>query len=137
MKSSANAIWKGKGIDGTGSITTKSNILHNVPYSYKTRFQGREVGTSPEELIAAAHAGCFAMKLAFVIESDSLVAQELDVNCEVTLDAGVITKAVLKLKARIPGITKEKFDEMVANAGQNCPVSKLLNAQVIVEAELL
>jgi osmotically inducible protein OsmC len=137
MKSSANAIWKGKGIDGTGSISTKSNVLHNIPYSYKTRFQGRETGTSPEELIAAAHAGCFAMKLAFLIESETLAAEELNVNCEVTLEAGAITKAVLKLKARIPGITKEKFDGLVANAGQNCPVSKLLNAQVIVEAELL
>jgi osmotically inducible protein OsmC len=137
MKSSANAIWKGKGIDGTGSITTKSDVLHSIPYSYKTRFQGREVGTSPEELIAAAHAGCFAMKLAFIIESETLVAEELNVNCEVSLEAGIITKAVLKLKARVPGITKEKFDGMVANAGQNCPVSKLLNAQVIVEAELL
>jgi lipoyl-dependent peroxiredoxin len=137
MKSSANAIWKGKGIDGTGSITTKSNVLHNIPYSYKTRFQGREVGTSPEELVAAAHAGCFAMKLAFLMENEGFVPEEMNVNCDVTLEAGAITTASLTLKAKIPGINKGKFDDLVTNAGQNCPISKLLNTKISVSAELL
>jgi lipoyl-dependent peroxiredoxin len=137
MKSNAMAVWQGKGIDGTGSITTRSNVLHAIPYSYKTRFKGRDIGTSPEELIAAAHAGCFAMKLAFLIEAETLAAKELNVNCEVTLDAGVITTAHLTVKAIVPGMNREKFTELVENAGQNCPVSKLMNAKVSVTAELV
>jgi lipoyl-dependent peroxiredoxin len=137
MKSNATATWQGKGIDGTGSITTKSNILHDVPYSYKTRFKGRDIGTSPEELIAAAHASCFAMKLAFVLESEGFVAKELRASCEITLDAGVITTAHLVLKAIVPGLAKSAFDELVANSGQNCPVSKLMKASVTIDAELL
>ena len=137
MKNNANAVWKGKGIDGTGHVTSKSNILSQAPYSYKTRFEGETNGTNPEELIAAAHASCFAMKLAFVLDAEGFTATELRTECEITLEAGVITSAHLKLKARIPEIDKETFDDIVANSGKNCPISKLFNAKIIIDAELV
>ncbi len=137
MKNNANAVWKGKGIDGTGNVTTKSTILNQAPYSYKTRFEGETTGTNPEELIAAAHASCFAMKLAFVLDAEGFTATELRTECEITLEAGTITNAHLKLKARIPEIDKETFDDIVANSGKNCPISKLFNAKITIDAELV
>lgn len=136
MKNNATAVWQGKGTDGQGRITTKSSVLNNVPYSYKTRFEG-EAGTNPEELIAAAHAACFSMKLAFVLDAEGFTPTELNTNCEINFEAGVITGAHLSLKAKIPGIDKETFDDLVTNSGHNCPVSKVLNITPTISAELL
>jgi lipoyl-dependent peroxiredoxin len=136
MKSNAAAIWRGKGKEGSGSLTTKSKVLNSVPYSYKTRFEGPD-GTNPEEMIAAAHAGCFAMKLSFVTEGAGCVAEELNVNCEITLEAGTITGSHLTLKAKIPGMNKETFDKCVEDASKNCPISKLLNTKITVDATLV
>jgi len=138
MKRSATAVWIGSGKDGKGTLTTQSTTLHNAQYSYKSRFE-EGVGTNPEELIAAAHAGCFAMKLSFVLQGLGIIADSLDVQGEITLDNGVITQSHLILKARIPGITPDQFKAAAEDAKLNCPVSKLLadNSNITLEASLV
>jgi len=135
MKRNATAIWLGTGKEGKGNLTTQSNVLTNTAYSYKSRFE-EGIGTNPEELIAAAHAGCFTMKLSFNVDAAGFLADKLETKCEITLDNGVITNSHLTLRAKIKGISKEKFDELVKDAEKNCPVSKLLKAQISVEAKL-
>lgn len=136
MKRTATAIWNGSGKDGKGTLTTQSNTLNKTQYSYKSRFEDG-VGTNPEELIAAAHAGCFAMKLSFVLQALGITPDILDVQGEVTLDNGAITQSALTLKAKIPGITAAQFKEAAEDAKQNCPVSKLLNTNITLEASLI
>jgi lipoyl-dependent peroxiredoxin len=136
MKRTATAIWNGSGKDGKGTLTTQSNTLNKTQYSYKSRFEDG-VGTNPEELIAAAHAGCFAMKLSFVLQALGITPDSLDVQGEVTLDNGAITQSALTLKAKIPGITAAQFKEATEDAKQNCPVSKLLNTNITLEASLI
>ncbi len=136
MKRTATAIWNGSGKDGKGTLTTQSNTLNKTQYSYKSRFEDG-VGTNPEELIAAAHAGCFAMKLSFVLQALGITPDSLDVQGEVTLDNGAITQSALTLKAKIPGITAAQFKEATEDAKQNCPVSKLLNTNITLQASLV
>jgi osmotically inducible protein OsmC len=136
MKRTATAIWNGSGKDGKGTLTTQSNTLNKTQYSYKSRFE-EGVGTNPEELIAAAHAGCFAMKLSFVLQALGITPDSLDVQGEVTLDNGAITQSALTLKAKIPGITAAQFKEATEDAKQNCPVSKLLNTNITLQASLI
>jgi len=136
MKRTATAIWNGSGKDGKGALTTQSTTLKNTQYSYNSRFENG-VGTNPEELIAAAHAGCFAMKLSFVLQALGITPDTLDVQGEITLDNGAITESALTLKAKIPGITEEKFREAAEDAKLNCPVSKLLNAKITLNASLV
>lgn len=127
-KRNATAVWQGTGKDGKGTVSSQSGALVNMQYSYKARFE-EGPGTNPEELIAAAHAGCFSMKLAFNIDAAGFTAEEINTKCEIVLDEGAITGSHLTLTARIPGISHEKFDEVVADAKANCPVSKLLKAE--------
>src|ERR1700748_244510 len=108
MKRTATAVWNGSGKEGKGTLTTQSTTLNKTQYSYKSRFEDG-VGTNPEELIAAAHAGCFAMKLSFVLQEAGFTADSLDVNAVVTLENGSITSSALTLKAKIPGISADKF----------------------------
>jgi lipoyl-dependent peroxiredoxin len=136
MKRTATAIWIGTGKDGNGTLTTQSTTLKNAQYSYKSRFE-QGVGTNPEELIAAAHAGCFAMKLSFVLQALGITADNLDVQGEITLEDGTITQSHLTLKAKIPGITEAQFKEAADDAKQNCPVSKLLKANITLDASLV
>lgn len=136
MKRTATAIWNGSGKDGKGTLTTQSTTLKNAQYSYKSRFE-EGVGTNPEELIAAAHAGCFAMKLSFVLQALGITPDSLDVHGEVTLDNGTITQSHLTLKAKIPGITPDQFKAAADDAKLNCPVSKLLNANITLDASLV
>jgi lipoyl-dependent peroxiredoxin len=136
MKRTATAFWNGNGKEGRGQVTTQSTILNKTPYSYKSRFE-EGAGTNPEELIAAAHAGCFAMKLSFVLQAAGLTADSMEVTAEVTLDNGAITSSHLTLKAKIPGISAEKFKESAEDAKANCPVSKLLNAQISLDSSLI
>ncbi len=131
----ATAIWQGAGKDGKGTMSTQSTVLNKTQYSYNSRFENGP-GTNPEELIAAAHAGCFSMKLAFVLQEAGFVADEIETKCEVTLENGAITKSHLTLKAKIPGISKEKFEESAKNAKENCPISKSLTAEISMEASL-
>lgn len=135
MVRNATAVWNGSGKDGNGQLTTGSTVLKNARYSYKTRFEN-EAGTNPEELIAAAHAGCFTMKLSFVLGEMGVTAEKLETRCEVTFENGAVTKSHLIVSGNVPGIDKEKFDEAVKNAEQNCPISKLLKTEISSEATL-
>lgn len=135
MKRNATAVWQGTGKEGKGTLTTQSNVLSNVPYTYKMRFED-EPGTNPEELIAAAHAGCFTMKTSFLVVAAGFTADKLETTCEITLEGGAITASHLKLTATIPGMSEEKFKEVAEDAKKNCPVSKLLNTNITLEAKL-
>lgn len=138
MKRNATAIWQGSGKDGKGNLTTQSTTLNKTQYSYSSRFE-EGVGTNPEELVAAAHAGCFVMALSFKIDEAGFKAENLETKCVINLDPkeGKITESMLTLTAKVPGISKEKFDELVADAEKNCPISKLLNTEIKVEASLV
>lgn len=138
MKRNATAIWNGTGKEGTGNLTTQSTTLDKTQYSYLSRFESG-VGTNPEELVAAAHAGCFSMKLSFILNAAGFTADEINTKCEITLDAaaGSITESHLTVSAKIPGINKEQFDAAVADAKTNCPISKLLNTNITHEAVLV
>ncbi|MEO6328044.1 MAG: OsmC family protein [Ginsengibacter sp.] len=131
----ATAVWHGSGKEGSGDLTTQSTVLNKVQYSYKSRFE-EGPGTNPEELVAAAHAGCFTMKLTFVLNEAGFTPDEITTDCGITLADGAITKSVLKVTAKVPGIDKQKFDECAENAKKNCPVSKLLNTEISMEAIL-
>ena len=136
MKRTSTANWKGTGKDGKGTLSSASTVLNNTQYSFNSRFADG-VGTNPEELIAAAHAGCFAMKLSFSLNEAGFTADDLTVSCAITLENGAITESHLNLKAKVPGISKEKFDACTADAKANCPVSKLLNTKITLEASLV
>jgi lipoyl-dependent peroxiredoxin len=135
MKRHATAIWNGSGKEGNGVLTTQSTTLNKTQYSYLSRFENG-VGTNPEELIAAAHAGCFAMKLSFVLNGAGFTADTLEATSTITLDDGVITSSHIVLNATVPGISAEKFAECAADAKANCPVSKALNMEISLEAKL-
>ncbi|MEO8765125.1 MAG: OsmC family protein [Ginsengibacter sp.] len=135
MIRNATAVWQGNGKDGKCSLSTQSKVLDNAQYSYKSRFEDG-AGTNPEELIAVAHAGCFTMKLSFVLQAAGFTADEIETKCAITLENGAITKSQLTVKGKIPGISKEKFDESAKDAKENCPVSKLLNTEITMEASL-
>ena len=135
MKRKATAIWKGSGKEGGGHVSTQSTALEKTQYSYNSRFaEGK--GTNPEELVAAAHAGCFAMKLSFVIGEAGFTPDELNVECTITLGEGVISESHLVLKGKVPGISKEKFQECADEAKKNCPISKSLNTKITLDASL-
>jgi osmotically inducible protein OsmC len=135
----ANAVWRGTGRDGAGDLTTASGVLNGTAYSYKTRFED-EPGTNPEELLAAAHAGCFTMALAFALQQAGLTPLELRTEAAVSLDPAdggfKITKSALTLRAKIPGLDDAKFQELAKGAEQNCPISKVLNAEITLDAQL-
>ncbi len=142
MLRTANAVWNGTGKDGSGHLTTPSAVLHEQPYSFKTRFESEDgrAGTNPEELIAAAHAGCFSMALAFQLQTAGYTPDELRTTANLTMEqqgAGfAITAIRLDLQARVPGIDEAKFQELANEAKANCPVSKLLNATITLDAKL-
>jgi len=135
MKRKATAVWQGSGKDGKGHVTTQSSILNKTQYSYNSRF-AEGTGTNPEELVAAAHAGCFVMKLSFVLGEAGFTPDELSAVCTVTLGEGAITEAHLSLNGKVPGISKEKFQECAEEAKKNCPISKSLTANITLEATL-
>lgn len=132
----ATAVWNGSGKEGKGILTTQSTVLNQTQYSFNTRFEDG-VGTNPEELVAAAHAGCFCMKLSFVLGNFGFVPESLETRCEVTFENNVIAKSHLILKAKVPGIDNEKFQECVKDAETNCPISKSLTATISCDATLV
>lgn len=134
-KRKATAVWNGSGKDGKGHLTTQSSVLSKTQYSFSSRFE-EGIGTNPEELVAAAHAGCFSMKLSFVLGEAGFTPTELTTECAITIDEGTITQAHLVLKAVVPGISKEKFAACAEDAKKNCPISKLLNTSIVLEASL-
>ncbi len=136
MRRTATAVWNGSGKEGNGHLTTASTVLDKTQYSFSSRFENG-VGTNPEELMAAAHAGCFSMKLSFVLGAAGFTPDEIHTDCAITLDNGAITKSELILKAKVPGITAEQFQECAADAKANCPVSKAYNCEITLDAALL
>jgi osmotically inducible protein OsmC len=137
MKRFATANWQGTGKEGKGHLSTQSTVLNKTQYSFGSRF-AEGAGTNPEELVAAAHAGCFTMKLSFVLTGAGFPPENIDTRCDITLDPekGAITESHLKVSATVPGITKEKFEESVKEAKENCPISKLYNTTITYEAML-
>jgi osmotically inducible protein OsmC len=140
MTRTADAHWQGDLKSGAGTISTQTHTLNSAPYSFHSRFEEGK-GTNPEELLAAAHAGCFTMALSLQLAEAGLKAESLDTKCSITLaqkDGGfAITESKLELKARIPGATKEAFEKAANGAKAGCPVSKLYNTNIVLHAELL
>jgi len=132
MKSYSTANWKGSGKEGSGSLTSKSKVLDNTAYDFRSRFEDG-VHTNPEELVAAAHAGCFSMKLSFVLGAAGFTPDSIETKCTITLENGAITNSHLEVSASVPGIDANKFAECAADAKENCPISKLLNTEVTME----
>ena len=132
----ANANWKGTGMEGKGTISTESTTLDKAQLSFKTRFADG-VGTNPEELIAAAHSGCYTMQLSFFLNEAGFTADNLDTEAQVTFEDGTITKIHLKLEATVPGITEQDFQAAAQKAKEICPVSKLLKAEITLSATLV
>ena len=136
----AKAVWRGAGRDGSGNLSTDSGVLAETPYSFRTRFEN-EKGTNPEELIAAAHAGCFTMALAFGLQAAGLTPTELATEAAVTLEPEGqgfrISRSALTLRAKVPNLDEAKFTEMARDAEKNCPVSKALNAEITLDAKLI
>src|SRR5438046_458546 len=124
MIRNATAVWNGSGKEGAGKVSTQSGILTDANYGYKSRFENGP-GTNPEELVAAAHAGCFTMKLSFVLGEKGFTPDRLQTRCEITFENGVLTKSHLVVEANVPGIDEQKFQEAVKDAEQNCPISKV------------
>jgi osmotically inducible protein OsmC len=139
MKRKAHAAWTGSGKDGGGKLTTESGVLADTPYSWKTRFADGK-GTNPEELIAAAHAGCFSMALAFALGRAGHEPQEIDTDATLSfeqLDGGfAITAVHLATRAKVPGIDQAAFEKIAEEAKAGCPVSKVLKATITLEAKL-
>src|SRR5689334_8869520 len=135
----ARAVWRGTGKDGAGDLTSDSGVLSKTPYSYKTRFES-EKGTNPEELIAAAHAGCFTMALAFQLQGAGFTPTELSTEAAVTLEPEGqgfrISRSALTLRGSVPSLDEPKFRELAGIAEKSCPVSKVLNAQITLDAKL-
>ena len=132
----ASANWLGTGKDGKGTLTTASTTLNKSQYSYNTRFEDG-VGTNPEELIGAAHAGCTAMQLSFLLAKEDFESDQLDVEAKVVLEDGTITEVHLELKGKVPGIDDAKFKEIAQQAKEICPVSKLFKAEIKLNTTLL
>ncbi|GAB3016263.1 OsmC family protein [Niabella terrae] len=137
MKRYASAQWKGSGKEGTGTNTTQSGVLKDTPYSFKTRFEEGNPGTNPEELIAAAHAGCFSMKLSFVLNELGFTADQIDTRCTIDFQDGALVESHLEVSAKVPGIEDAAFQQAVKNAEENCPISKVLNTKITSTASLV
>lgn len=135
MKRTATAVWNGSGKEGNGKMTTQSSTLQQTQYSYKSRFE-EGTGTNPEELIAAAHAGCFSMKLSFVLGAAGFEPESIETSSAINFENGVLTNSHLTVKAKVPGISEEKFKECAEDAKANCPVSKALNMSISMDASL-
>ena len=139
MMTFGTAVWEGGIKDGKGAISTKSGALDNYPYGFASGFEGKP-GNNPEELIGAAHAGCFTMALSLILGEARLTAEHMETKAEVTLDkvadGFAITAVHLTLTAKIPGADQAKFEELTAKAKAGCPVSKLLNAKITLDATL-
>lgn len=131
----ASANWKGSGKEGKGTITTQSKVLDKSSYAFKTRFE-EEVGTNPEELIGAAHAGCFTMQLSFLLGEAGYTPNDLDTSAKVTFEDGAITQIDLKLTGQVPEIAEKEFKEIAQKAKEICPISKLLDTKITLDATL-
>jgi len=139
MKRKVNAIWRGDGADGDGLLSAQSGAFNNMPYSFKTRFKNDNgtLGTNPEELIAAAHAGCFNMKLSFVLNESDFHPEELNTDAVLTFEDGKVLSIELNLQAKVSDISEDKFQELAEVAKNDCPISGVLNCEIILNATLI
>lgn len=135
MKRSATAVWSGNGKEGKGHLTTSSEVLQKTQYSFSSRFENGK-GTNPEELIAAAHAGCFAMKLTFNLQEAGYTANTLEAQGVVTLSEGKVTSSEIILNANVDGVEDDEFSSLVKDAEKNCPISVLLDTDISVKYTL-
>ena len=135
----ASAVWKGSIKDGSGTISTETGVLRDAPYGFKSRFENGK-GTNPEELIGAAHAGCFSMALSLMLGNEGLTAEKIETHAEVTLDkigeGFEITASHLNVIVKIPGADQAKFERIANQAKEGCPVSKLLTAKITMNARI-
>ncbi|MBL7931703.1 MAG: OsmC family peroxiredoxin [Bacteroidia bacterium] len=136
MKRSSTVVWQGSGKDGSGQVSMQSGLLKDARFAYATRFSNDE-GTNPEELIAAAHASCFSMKLSFMIQEAGFNTEELRTKCTIVFENGSITESQLEVEAKIPQIAGDRFKQIVEQARTDCPVSRALNVNVTLKANLL
>ena len=136
MKRFASANWKGSGKEGKGTVSTQTGVLKDNQYSYSSRFEDG-IGTNPEELVAAAHSGCFSMKLSFILGAAGFTPDSIDTKCTIDFQDGAIVESHLDVTAKVPGIDKAKFEECAAEAKANCPISKLLNTNITMNATLV
>ena len=135
MKRNATAVWNGSLKEGAGKLTTQTTTLKDTQYSFKSRFE-EGVGTNPEELIAAAHAGCFTMQLSAYITEAGFEIESIETKCDIDLVDGTITTSHLTVAAKVKEITEDTFQQLVTKAEKNCPVSKVLNAAISSTATL-
>jgi len=136
MKRNATAVWSGSLKEGTGKLTTQSTTLNETQYSFKSRFE-EGVGTNPEELIAAAHSGCFTMQLSAYITEAGFEIESIETKCDIDLMDGTITTSHLTINAKVDAITEDVFQQLVTKAEKNCPISKVLNAAISTTATLV
>jgi osmotically inducible protein OsmC len=136
MKRSGTAVWHGSAKEGEGHISTQSGRLDKAPYSFHSRFEDGP-GTNPEELVAAAHAGCFTMQVSFTLREKGYSTEALDTKCFVTFENGLVTESHLVIKAKVPGVPPEKFMEAAEWAKDNCPMSKLLKTKITMDATII
>lgn len=136
MKRNATAQWQGSVKEGKGSLTTQSTTLNNTQYSFNSRFE-EGVGTNPEELVAAAHSGCFTMQLSAFLTEDGITVENIQTKCDINFLNGSIVGSHLTVEAKIPGISEEDFQSLVTKAEKNCPISKLLNTEITSTATLV
>ncbi|WP_026705395.1 OsmC family peroxiredoxin [Flavobacterium soli] len=135
MKRNATAVWKGSVKEGEGALTTQSKVLDSAQYSFKTRFENG-IGTNPEELIAAAHSGCFTMQLSAYITEEGFEVESLETKCDVDFQDGSVVGSHLTVTGKVKEITDEKFQELVTKAENNCPISRLLDTKITSSATL-
>lgn len=133
----ASATWKGSLKEGKGLVSTQSKSLDNLPLSFKSRTESNEPAANPEELIGAAHAGCFSMSLALLLGEQQYTADSIDSTAKVVFENGGIARIELELNAEIPNISDAQFQEIAQKAKENCPVSRLFNAEITLQATLL
>jgi len=143
MASKASAVWTGSLKEGKGTMSTATGVLNNANYSFATRFEGANSGTTPEEMIAAAHASCYSMALGAVLGGSGLTPEKIETSAAVTLakvgDGFAVTRIALTTTAKVPGATKEVFDKAAADAKVGCPISKLFanNTEIVLDAKLV
>ena len=135
MKRNATAVWKGSVKEGAGTLTTQSKVLDNSQYSFKTRFEDG-IGTNPEELIAAAHSGCFTMQLSAYITEEGFEVESLETKCDVDFQDGSVVGSHLTVTGKVKDISEDKFQELVSKAENNCPISRLLDTKITSSATL-
>lgn len=139
MRREVNAIWNGNGSDGIGYLSTKSGAIDKMPYTFKSRFENEDgkLGTNPEELIVSALAGCFNMKLAFVLNEENFEPEKLETNAKLLFEDGVVTNIHLDVKGLVPKIQENRFKELAEYAKGNCPISGVLNCEILLTTSLL